>query len=58
MFLIAVKSYLAALGGPVFWVAFMTATLYNQAVSIGELWFLGYWASQYEDPQVSKVPAL
>ncbi|KAH7929355.1 P-loop containing nucleoside triphosphate hydrolase protein [Leucogyrophana mollusca] len=54
----AFKLYLASLGGQyplLFWVVFVGLMVITDLVDSVQTWFLGYWASQYEDHAPSEV---
>ncbi|KIJ62401.1 hypothetical protein HYDPIDRAFT_94464 [Hydnomerulius pinastri MD-312] len=54
----AFKLYLAALGGAhnlFFWVLFLGLFVINNLANTVQTWFLGYWATQYEDRAASEV---
>lgn len=38
-------------GGLIFWIAFFASVILAEAAANLQIWFLGYWARQYEDPQ-------
>ncbi|KAK0459012.1 uncharacterized protein EV420DRAFT_1642713 [Desarmillaria tabescens] len=53
------KLYLASLGGRhvfLFFVSFLGAFSIQQFVVIVQTWYLGYWASQYDDHKPADVP--
>ncbi|KIJ48473.1 hypothetical protein M422DRAFT_247818 [Sphaerobolus stellatus SS14] len=57
----SLKMYFAAFGGrwpTLFWVAFWFATFFECIVEVFQPWFLGQWATQYEDhtPEEVNVP--
>ncbi|KAG1749648.1 uncharacterized protein EDB91DRAFT_1334077 [Suillus paluster] len=54
----AFKLYLAGLGGNypmTFWVVFLVLVALTDLASTVQTWYLGYWASQYEDHLPSEV---
>ena len=53
-----VKLYLAALGGAravFFWVVVLTLFVITNFTYTLQTWFLGYWATQYEDHPAAEV---
>ncbi|KZT67112.1 P-loop containing nucleoside triphosphate hydrolase protein [Daedalea quercina L-15889] len=55
---VAVKLYLASLGGKhlwLFWVSFIGLLAISQSLENVQVWFLGYWARQYEVRNPSEV---
>ncbi|THH11785.1 hypothetical protein EW145_g436 [Phellinidium pouzarii] len=55
----AVKLYLFNLGGAFFWFIFLSAILLCDLANVTQTWFLGCWASQYDndrDPSEVSVP--
>ncbi|KAL0569937.1 hypothetical protein V5O48_012021, partial [Marasmius crinis-equi] len=51
----ALKSYLGAMGTWKFYVAVVGAYCLTELSGTAQTWFLGYWASQYEDHNVGQV---
>ncbi|EJD04272.1 uncharacterized protein FOMMEDRAFT_106872 [Fomitiporia mediterranea MF3/22] len=51
----AIKLYLFNLGGPLFWFCFLSSMFVVDFASVIQTWYLGYWASQYEDHPASEV---
>ncbi|KAG1747913.1 uncharacterized protein EDB91DRAFT_1245381 [Suillus paluster] len=54
----AFKLYLAGLGGNypmTFWIVFLVLVSLSDLANVVQTWYLGYWASQYEDCLPSKV---
>lgn len=43
----AVKMYIGALGGPIFWVLFVCSTIFECGIEVVQPWILGQWADQY-----------
>lgn len=43
----AIKLYTHSVGGLVFWILFLCGVIVSVFLGIFEVWFLGYWASQY-----------
>ena len=55
-----VRFYLASLGGRhpwFFWVSFMGFLTVSSSLDNFQVWFLGYWAQQYETHDASEVRA-
>ncbi|KAK7058408.1 hypothetical protein VNI00_002042 [Paramarasmius palmivorus] len=55
----AVKMYLSGMGGNHSWVFFLAvigSLLLSELMHTTQTWFLGYWASQYDDHDASEVP--
>lgn len=55
------KLYLNALGGNhvmLFFVAYLGAYAFQELATTLQTWFLGYWASQYDEHESADVPAL
>lgn len=53
----AIKLYTESVGGPLFWALFIGGILLSFFLSAFQVWFLGYWASQYTDRESASVPA-
>jgi ABC-type sulfate/molybdate transport systems ATPase subunit len=54
----AVKLYTDTLGGFVFWGVLVTAMIIAYILGVLEVWFLGYWATQYNGRDASSVPVV
>ncbi|KAF8507385.1 ATP-binding cassette transporter [Hysterangium stoloniferum] len=52
----SLKLYLSNLGNSRFWIAFTGGLILSQICNSVASWFLGYWASQYEQQPVWRVP--
>ena len=54
----AIKLYLFNLGGIFFWAFFIFAITLTDFLNVVQIWFLGFWAWQYEihDPSEISVP--
>ena len=54
----ALKLYLFNLGGVFFWFSFIIAITFTDFTNVFQMWFLGYWARQYNlhDPSDISVP--
>lgn len=54
----ALKLYLFNLGGVFFWFSFTFAITFTDFTNVFQMWFLGYWARQYNlhDPSEISVP--
>ena len=54
----AVELYTHSLGGSIFWSVLLTAMSFAYVLGVLELWFLGYWAAQYDGHDASSVPVI
>ncbi|KAF8592008.1 P-loop containing nucleoside triphosphate hydrolase protein [Ramaria rubella] len=52
----ALKLYFSSLGGAGFWMAFVGGVFFVELLVNLSTWFLGFWASQYENHPVWAVP--
>lgn len=57
-YIVIVKMFLSALGGPLFWFGFTFATIFECSIEMLQPWLLGAWATQYEThkPEDVNVP--
>ena len=55
---LAVKLYTDTLGGLVFWAVLVSAMIIAYILGVLEVWFLGYWATQYNGLNASSVPVV
>ena len=44
------------IGGPIFWILFIAGIIGYMAFSTMQVWFLGFWASQYDVEEPGSVP--
>jgi len=51
----ALKIYLSAMGGPLFWTISLIGLFASDFFNTLSSWYLGYWTSQYEDRPPSEV---
>lgn len=52
----AVKLYAAEIGGPIFWTLFLAGIIACCVFGTIQIWFLGYWAAQYNIQEPGSVP--
>lgn len=52
----ALKLYTGEIGGPLFWTVFLAGLIASHFLSTVRIWFLGYWASQYNTHESGSVP--
>lgn len=53
----AIRLYTHSAGGPFFWIAFIGGVYLSFILHAFQVWFLGYWASQYTEGDNASVPA-
>ncbi|KAG8879706.1 hypothetical protein FRB97_001503 [Tulasnella sp. 331] len=53
----AFKFFFGSFGGPIFWVTVVITFSLAELASTAQVWWLGYWARQYEDRLPSEVDA-
>lgn len=51
-----VKLYFSSVGGMSFWFLFLGFDFLQYFCYIVQVWFLGYWAAQYDSLPADKVP--
>ena len=50
-----VKLYFTSMGGPLFWFIFVGGMLFTEFTLVIQTWFLGLWASEYQEHDPSEV---
>lgn len=43
----AIQMFTYSIGGPLFWISFVSSMTLSYFLQALKVWFLGYWASQY-----------